>query len=101
MTNKPPKNWLNTISIPVTMIINANATLFLDQNFFIFAMTTDNEIGTRRLKKIELLAKAARWHGYTILVGFVPVRKINHKRLVKPNKSKFPFLNVFLNANLL
>ena len=67
---------------------------FLEKTFFVFTMAEVNESGIEMLSKIELLAKAALWQGYSILDGFVPVRNMNQKRLATPKKSKFFFLNL-------
>ena len=68
----------------------------LNKNFFPFNQKEERAIGIEMPSKIELLAKAAFWQGYSILDGFVPVRNISQTRLANPNKSKFRFLNLFL-----
>ncbi len=83
------------------MMRSAKVVPFLDKDFFVFVKTVVSESGIEALSNIELLAKAARWQGYTILDGFVPVRNMNQKRLATPKKSKLLFLNLFLFAILL
>ncbi len=70
----------------------ANVAPFLDKNFSVLVKTAAIEKGMKALIIIEVFAKAARWHGYTILDGFVPVRKRNQKTLVTPKKSRLLFL---------
>ena len=79
------------------MMSNARVVPFLDdRNFFVFVKAAVSESDREALSNIELLAKAARWQGYTILVGFVPVRNMNQKRLATPKKSKLLFLGLYL-----
>ncbi len=73
----------------------ANVDPFLDRNFSVFVKSAVIEKGMKALTIIELFAKAARWHGYTILDGFVPVRKRNQKTLVTLKKSRPVFLILF------
>ena len=75
------------------------AVPFLEMNFLVFVKAVVSTRGIEMLRRIELLAKAARWQGYVILEGFVPVRNMSHKRLATPKRSKFLFLNLdFLDA---
>ena len=53
------------------------------------------ESGTNELNESEILFTAARWHGYTILVGFEPVRNTNQMRFTRMNKTRL-FLNFSL-----
>jgi hypothetical protein len=78
------------------MMTKAMVVAFLEKTFFVFTMAEVNASGIEMLSKIELLAKAALWQGYTILDGFVPDRNMNQKRLATPKRSKFLFLNLSL-----
>ena len=49
------------------------------------------ESGTSVLNANEMLPAAARWHGYTILEGFEPVRNINQQRFTRLKKSRLFF----------
>ena len=49
------------------------------------------ESGTNVLNENEMLPTAARWHGYTILAGFEPVRKINQTRFTRLKKTRLFF----------
>ena len=62
----------------------------------VFACAEVNHTGIDKPSNIELFANAALWQGYTILVGFVPVRKMNQTKDATPNKTKCLFLEMFL-----
>jgi len=75
---------------------SAMVVAFLDKKVFVFVNSEVREKEIEMLSSIELLAKAARWQGYAILDGFVPVRIMNQRRLAAPKKNKFFFLNLSL-----
>jgi hypothetical protein len=69
------------------IISSTKAVPFLDK-LLVFVKIAVSESGIRAPSNTELFAKAARWQGYTILDGFVPVRKMTQRRLATPKKSK-------------
>ena len=91
-----PKNCSLLNTTLAKMMSSATVVPFLDMTLFVLVRTEISERGIEMLSNIELLTKAARWQGYTILDGFVPVRNMNQKRLAKPKKNKFLFLNLLL-----
>ena len=75
---------------------NTKVFPLLERNLSILARHTVSDSRIEALSNVELLAKAARWQGYTILDGFVPVRNMNQKRLATPKKSELLFLDLSL-----
>jgi hypothetical protein len=76
-----------TIAI-AAMKSNIKILPLLERKFSVLAAHAVSDNRIEALSNVELLAKAARWQGYTILDGFVPVRKMNHNKFAMLKRNK-------------